>query len=132
MVHALIVRVSYDARYLAFRRATNRRTGDDAQVQLDMRALSLAALWLEQLGEAPARTFDRSDGVRTQRRAAVLLVVGYPSDCRAQVLTRGSAVAPLIYRLADAHPWGDIGVFKHPRQDRQREEEHGEHHDSKC
>src|SRR5512146_1473076 len=78
--------------------------------------------------KAPARTFDRSDGVRTQRRAAVLLMVGYPSDCRAQVarqmrrLTRGSAVAPLIHRLADAHPWGDIGVFKHPRQDRQHEE----------
>jgi hypothetical protein len=47
VVHALIVRVSYDARYLAFRRATNRRTGYDAQVQQDMLAISLAAVWLE-------------------------------------------------------------------------------------
>lgn len=55
VVHALIVQVSYDARYLAFRRATNRRTGDDAQVQQDMRALSLAALWLEQLEEGASQ-----------------------------------------------------------------------------
>lgn len=55
MVHALIVQVSYDARYLAFRRATNRRTGDDAQVQQDMRALSLAALWLEQVEEGASQ-----------------------------------------------------------------------------
>jgi hypothetical protein len=55
VVHAVIVRVSYDARYLAFRRATNRRTGYNAPVQQDMRALSLAALWLEEVSIDRAR-----------------------------------------------------------------------------
>lgn len=48
VIRALIVRVHRDTSYLAYRKASNRRTGYDAQIQQDRLALSLAALWLEQ------------------------------------------------------------------------------------
>ena len=44
---ALISRVKRDQGYLAYRKACNRRTSYDSQVQQDIRALSLAAVWLE-------------------------------------------------------------------------------------
>jgi hypothetical protein len=53
VIHALIVRVHRDSSYLAFRKATNRRNGYDAQIQQDMRALSLAAVWLQGDREEP-------------------------------------------------------------------------------
>lgn len=46
VMRALIVRVHRDTSYLAYRKASNRRTGYDAQVQQDRLALSLAAFWL--------------------------------------------------------------------------------------
>lgn len=49
VIHALIVRVHRDASYLAFRKAAHRRAGYDAQMQQDMRAVSLAALWLAEV-----------------------------------------------------------------------------------
>jgi hypothetical protein len=48
VVRALIVRVHRDTSYLAYRKASNRRTGYDAQVQQDRLALSLAAVWLQE------------------------------------------------------------------------------------
>lgn len=47
VIRALIVRVHRDTSYLAYRKASNRRTGYDAQVHQDRLALSLAAVWLQ-------------------------------------------------------------------------------------
>lgn len=50
----LVSRISRDRRYLAYRKACNRRTSYDDQVQQDMRALALAICWLEErAGGAP-------------------------------------------------------------------------------
>src|SRR5690349_18748080 len=46
VIAALISRVKRDQGYLAYRKACNRRTSYDSQVQQDIRALSLAAVWL--------------------------------------------------------------------------------------
>jgi hypothetical protein len=46
VIAALIGRVKRDQGYLAYRKACNRRTSYDSQVQQDIRALSLAAVWL--------------------------------------------------------------------------------------
>ena len=48
VIEALIGRVRRDEGYLAYRRACGRRASYDEQVQADMRALALAACWLEQ------------------------------------------------------------------------------------
>ncbi|HEV8191273.1 MAG TPA: hypothetical protein VGP82_07285 [Ktedonobacterales bacterium] len=48
VIDTLIGRISRDRRYLAYRKACNRRTGYDDQVQQDMRALALAACWLDE------------------------------------------------------------------------------------
>lgn len=48
VIYTLIGRISRDRRYLAYRKACNRHTSYDDQVQQDMRALSLAAVWLEE------------------------------------------------------------------------------------
>ena len=42
VIDTLISRISRDRRYLAYRKACNRRTSYDDQVQQDMRALALA------------------------------------------------------------------------------------------
>jgi hypothetical protein len=46
VIAALIGRIKRDQGYLAYRKACNRRTSYDSQVQQDMRALALAACWL--------------------------------------------------------------------------------------
>lgn len=46
VIATLISRISRDRRYLAYRKACNRRTSYDDEVQQDMRALALAACWL--------------------------------------------------------------------------------------
>jgi hypothetical protein len=46
VIAALIGRIKRDHGYLAYRKACNRRTSYDSQVQQDMRALSLAVVWL--------------------------------------------------------------------------------------
>lgn len=43
VIEALFKRIRCDEGYLAYRKASNRRTGYDAQVQQDRLALSLAA-----------------------------------------------------------------------------------------
>lgn len=48
VITALIVRIKRDQGYLAYRKDCNRRTSYDTQVQSDMRALALAACWLEE------------------------------------------------------------------------------------
>jgi hypothetical protein len=48
VISALIGRIQRDERYLAYRKACNRRTSYDGQVQADMCALALAAVWLEE------------------------------------------------------------------------------------
>jgi hypothetical protein len=48
VIAALIGRIKRDQGYLAYRKACNRRTSYDGQVQQDMRALALAACWLEE------------------------------------------------------------------------------------
>lgn len=48
VIDTLISRISRDRRYLAYRNACNRRTSYDDEVQRDMRALALAACWLEE------------------------------------------------------------------------------------
>ena len=48
VIAALIGRVKRDQGYLAYRKACNRRTSYDGQVQQDIRALALAACWLEE------------------------------------------------------------------------------------
>src|SRR5215468_2678089 len=50
VINTLISRISQDHRYLAYRKACNRRTSYDDQVQQDMRALALAAVLLEEVG----------------------------------------------------------------------------------
>ncbi|HLY29463.1 MAG TPA: hypothetical protein VKQ36_00415, partial [Ktedonobacterales bacterium] len=52
VIGALVSRIHRDERYLAYRKASGRRTSYDEQVQADMRALALAALWLED-GQIP-------------------------------------------------------------------------------
>jgi len=47
VIAALIGRVKRDQTDLAYRKPCNRRTSYDGQVQQDMRALALAACWLE-------------------------------------------------------------------------------------
>jgi hypothetical protein len=54
VIDTLIGRISRDRRYLAYRKACNRRTSYDDQVQQDMRALALAACWLDE-GTLPNR-----------------------------------------------------------------------------
>ena len=44
VIDTLISRIRRDRRYLAYRKACNRRTSYDDQVQQDMRALALAAV----------------------------------------------------------------------------------------
>ncbi len=46
VIATLISRLRRDRRYLAYRKACNRRTSYDDEVQQDMRALALAACWL--------------------------------------------------------------------------------------
>ena len=48
VIAALVSRIRRDEGYLAYRRATGRRTSYDDQVKADMRALALAACWLEE------------------------------------------------------------------------------------
>ena len=48
VIAGLISRIKRDQGYLAYRKACNRRTSYDDRVQQDMRALSLAACWLEE------------------------------------------------------------------------------------
>ena len=48
VIDTLISRISRDRRYLAYRKACNRRTSYDDDVQRDMRALALAACRLEE------------------------------------------------------------------------------------
>src|SRR5262249_11986005 len=47
VIDTLISRIRRDRRYLAYRKACNRRTSYADQVQHDMRALALAAVWLD-------------------------------------------------------------------------------------
>src|SRR5215469_6204960 len=60
VIAALVSRIRRDEGYLAYRKATGRRTNYDDQVKADMRALALAACWLEEatatvrLPKAPA------------------------------------------------------------------------------
>jgi hypothetical protein len=49
-VAGLISRIKRDQGYLAYRKACNRRTSYDDQVQQDMRVLALAACWLTEHG----------------------------------------------------------------------------------
>ena len=49
VIDILSSRISRDCRYLAYRKACNRRTSYDNQVQQDMRALALVAVWLEEV-----------------------------------------------------------------------------------
>src|SRR5262245_26824804 len=44
----LVSRIQRDQGYLAYRRATGRRTSYDDHVHRDLRALALAACWLEE------------------------------------------------------------------------------------
>lgn len=48
VIAALVARVQHDTRYLAYRQANQRQTTYDAQVTQDLRALSLAAVWLQE------------------------------------------------------------------------------------
>ena len=48
VIAALISRIRRDEGYLAYRKASGRKTGYDRQVQTDMRASALAAVWLEE------------------------------------------------------------------------------------
>ncbi|HEV8194366.1 MAG TPA: hypothetical protein VGP82_23185 [Ktedonobacterales bacterium] len=47
VIAALLSRIKRDQGYLAYRKACHRRTRYDEQVQQDLRALALAACWLE-------------------------------------------------------------------------------------
>src|SRR5689334_5487849 len=51
VLDTLISRIRRDRRYLAYRKAGNRRTSYDDDVQQDMRAFALAVCWLT---ESPA------------------------------------------------------------------------------
>src|SRR5262245_17170428 len=48
VVEALIGRIERDVHYLAYRKACHRHTRYDDQVTADLRALALAACWLEE------------------------------------------------------------------------------------
>lgn len=48
VIAAIIKRIRRDEGYLAYRKASGRRTSYDEIVQADMRALALAACWLEE------------------------------------------------------------------------------------
>src|SRR5215475_8318243 len=54
VIDMLVSRISRDRRYLAYRKACNRRTSYDDQVQQDMRALALATCWLTELSASEA------------------------------------------------------------------------------
>src|SRR5690242_20363431 len=53
VIDALIGRIKRDQGYLAYRKACNRRTSYDGQVQQDIRALALAAVLLQDEATAP-------------------------------------------------------------------------------
>ena len=80
VIDTLISRIRRDRRYLAYRKACNRRTSYDDQVQQDMRALALAACWLT---EAPA------DEAHKQEADAKSPTAQYAARC---ALTSRSAI----------------------------------------
>lgn len=61
-IAGLISRIKRDQGYLAYRKAYNRHTTYDDQVQQDMRALALAAVLLEEQASAPVRSLDGPTG----------------------------------------------------------------------
>lgn len=54
LIEAIIKRIQRDEGYLAYRKASGRRTSYDEIVQADMRALALAAYWLEEAASSHA------------------------------------------------------------------------------
>lgn len=54
VVDTLISRISRDRRYLTYRKACNRRTSYDDEVQQDMQALAIAICWLQEQPITPA------------------------------------------------------------------------------
>jgi hypothetical protein len=65
VIEALIGRIRRDRNYLAYRKACNRSTGYDDQVEQDLRALALAICWLsEPAGSSGSR---QSLGAATPR-----------------------------------------------------------------
>jgi hypothetical protein len=59
-IAGLVSRIKRDQGYLAYRKACNRRTSYDDQVQQDMRALALAAVLLEEVAQEPLGVADTS------------------------------------------------------------------------
>jgi hypothetical protein len=76
VIDTLVSRLRRDRRYLAYRKACNRRTSYDDQVQQDMRALALAACWLAETGTRGAT----SSGGSTSMRLAKNLCLTEPHN----------------------------------------------------
>jgi hypothetical protein len=64
VITALITRIQRDERYLAYRKTCGRKTSYDDQVQQDVSALALAAVWLEESGAEDATGRRISDAGR--------------------------------------------------------------------
>jgi hypothetical protein len=58
VIEALIGRIRRDRGYLAYRKVCNRRMSYDEQVWQDMRALALAACWLDESAPPTRRISD--------------------------------------------------------------------------
>jgi len=67
VIAALVSRIRRDEGYLAYRRATGRRTSYDDQVKADMRALALAACWLSEQSEHAPLAKQADISVQTER-----------------------------------------------------------------
>ncbi len=69
-IAGLISRIKRDQGYLAYRKACNRRTSYDDQVQQDMQALALAAVLLARRRRRSGRTRKRASAGFTSGRAS--------------------------------------------------------------
>lgn len=118
VVDTLISRISRDRRYLAYRKACNRRTSYDDEVQQDMRALALAACWLQEALERQPHDDGPFIMAQDPRRATTSL---RPQRGRGTHSIR--ADAPASVRDQIHHTYDGDEHLGHQRDDRQNEEE---------
>lgn len=57
VIEAIIKRIRRDEGYLAYRRASGRRTSYDELVTADLQALALVACWLDEGRQSEATTY---------------------------------------------------------------------------
>jgi hypothetical protein len=102
VIEALIGRIQRDQHYLAYRKACNRRTSYDNQVQQDLRALALAAVLLDETAP-PATVGSVSSG--SLRRERIRQEHQYEGDHHVPKEHQAHAQQPEV-RLHECNPAG--------------------------